>query len=84
MDKQIFVIDFDSTFIQVEALVELASISLKDRSNKKEVLKEIEAITEQGVEEKISFSESLKNRIELLAANKIHLDFLIKRLKRKI
>jgi D-3-phosphoglycerate dehydrogenase / 2-oxoglutarate reductase len=84
MDKQIFVIDFDSTFIQVEALVELASISLKDRSNKKEVLKEIEAITEQGVEEKISFSESLKKRIELLVANKTHLDFLIRRLKRKI
>ena len=84
MDKQILVIDFDSTFVQVEALVELASISLKDTSNKKEILQEIETITNQGVEEKILFSESLRRRIELLSANKTHLDLLIKRLKRKI
>jgi len=84
MDKQILIIDFDSTFVQVEALVELASISLKDNLNKKAILEEIKTITDQGVEEKISFSESLRSRIELLSANKTHLDLLIKRLKRKI
>ena len=84
MKKKILLIDFDSTFIQVEALVELASISLKNRSNKKEILEKIKTITNLGIEEKISFPESLKKRIELLNANKTHLDQLTTRLKRKI
>ncbi len=84
MKKKILLIDFDSTFVQVEALVELASISLKNRSNKKEILEKINTITNLGIEEKISFPESLKKRIELLNANKTHLDQLTIRLKRKI
>ena len=84
METQIFIIDFDSTFVQVEALVELATISLKNKPHKREILDEIESITSQGIEEKISFSESLKKRIELLNANKMHLEQLVRRLKRKI
>lgn len=37
--NQIYIIDFDSTFTQVEALDELAKISLKDNPKQLEVSK---------------------------------------------
>ena len=84
MDNKIFIIDFDSTFIQVEALEELAAISLAKNPAKKRILDEITALTNAGIDGKMSFTKSLEKRIELLNANKSHLDILVKRLKRKI
>jgi len=79
-----FIIDFDSTFIQVEALDELANIALQKNPRKKEILEEIKKITKAGMEGKIPFNQSLKNRIKLFEANKNDLSKLIKLLKRKI
>lgn len=78
------VIDFDSTFMKVEALEELAEIVLKNSPEKEAILEEIKAITSLGVDGKITFNESLKRRLGLLRFNQEHLEKLIRRLKRKV
>ncbi|WP_370090550.1 phosphoglycerate dehydrogenase [Ekhidna sp.] len=75
-----FIIDFDSTFTQVEALDVLAEISLKDNENQAKAIEEIKSITDQGMEGGMSFRESLKARIDILKANKKHLPELVDRL----
>ncbi|WP_462249169.1 phosphoglycerate dehydrogenase [Ekhidna sp.] len=75
-----FIIDFDSTFTQVEALDVLAEISLKDNENQANAIEEIKSITDQGMDGGMSFRESLKRRIEILEANKKHLPELVDRL----
>jgi len=82
--SQYFIIDFDSTFTQVEALDELARISLKDRPDREEIYKKIEDLTNASMEGKLSFSESLENRVKLLQANREHLKQLISHLKKKV
>ncbi len=84
VENKYFVIDFDSTFTQVEALDELAKISLQGDAVLPEVLSNIQNITHQGMEGKISFRESLEQRIQLLKANKKHLKPLIEVLKQKV
>ena len=44
-----YVFDFDSTLSRVEALDVLAEITLKDKSNKNEIIKEIQDITNLGI-----------------------------------
>ena len=62
-----YIIDFDSTFIKVESLDELLEIS--EPGNKLKIDK-VKNITNEGMEGKISFSESLSRRIKLLEATK--------------
>ncbi len=82
--KNNYIIDFDSTFTQVEALDELARISLKKHPQKEEIFKQIEALTNAAMDGKLSFTESLAERIKLLQANQTHLDELIRKLRRKV
>ncbi|MBI2654454.1 phosphoglycerate dehydrogenase [Candidatus Woesearchaeota archaeon] len=79
-----FIIDFDSTFTQVEALDELAAISLRDNPKKSVILNEIKNITKLGMEGRMPIKDSLSRRIKLLNANKRHIESLIKTLKKKI
>lgn len=79
-----FIIDFDSTFTQVEALDELGEISLYDDENKEQILQEIKNITNSAMDGKSSFTEGLSRRLVLLKANKKHLPPLISRLKDKV
>jgi D-3-phosphoglycerate dehydrogenase len=79
-----FIIDFDSTFIRLEALDELCKLSLKNNPDKKKILKEFEILTNLGMEGKISFNESLVRRIKLLNADKEHINEVIIKLGRKI
>ncbi len=79
-----FIIDFDSTFTKVEGLDELADIALQDEADRAEVLQAIKDITNQGMAGEISFSESLKKRIDLLRAHKKHLPRLVERLKSQV
>ncbi len=79
-----FIIDFDSTFTQVEALDELARISLKNHPDREEIYQKIEALTNASMEGRLSFSESLENRVKLLQANREHLKQLITHLKKKV
>lgn len=79
-----YIIDFDSTFTQVEALDELARISLEKHPDKEAIFKKIEDLTNLAMEGKLSFSESLAKRVQLLEANETHLKQLITRLKKKV
>lgn len=82
--KAYYIIDFDSTFTQVEALDELARISLSKHPDKEAIFKQIEDYTNLAMEGKLSFSESLAKRVQLLAATDDHLKQLIRRLKKKV
>tara|TARA_B100001287_G_scaffold123954_1_gene104427 strand:- start:841 stop:1134 length:294 start_codon:yes stop_codon:yes gene_type:complete len=62
-----YVIDYDSTFIQVESLDELSKTS---KSYNQKNQKEIEKITNMGMDGKISFSESLERRIKLINSSR--------------
>lgn len=84
VSKQLFIIDFDSTFTQVEALDELARISLKSNPRRNEIYEKIEALTNAAMEGRLSFRESLTARVQLLEANKDHLQQLVTRLKKKV
>lgn len=79
-----YVFDFDSTLTQVEALDVLAEMTLKGKSNKDEILMEIQNITNLGIDGEISFTESLERRIRLLEAHKNDLEPLIDDLRQKI
>ncbi|WP_421895671.1 phosphoglycerate dehydrogenase [Marinoscillum sp.] len=79
-----FVIDFDSTFTRVEALDVLCEISLRGQPDAQESLAKIKEITDLGMEGKISFRESLENRLEILRAHKSHLPELIARLSDQV
>lgn len=79
-----YVFDFDSTLTRVEALDVLAEMTLQGKSNKDEVIEEIQKITNLGIDGDISFTESLERRIKLLKANKSDLDGLVFELRQKI
>src|SRR5690606_7003802 len=79
-----FIIDFDSTFTQVEALDILGEISLENDPEKEEKIQAIKDITDKGMEGKLSFRESLEQRMALLKATKDHIDRLIEALRDKV
>ena len=79
-----FVIDFDSTFTQVEALDILGEISLDKHPEKESRLQKIKEVTDLGMAGELSLRESLEARIQILDAQKHHLDELVQRLKKKI
>ncbi len=84
MAKNYYIIDFDSTFTQVEALDELARISLKNHPARHLIYEEIERLTTAAMEGHLSFRESLAGRVKLLQANRNHLDQLVRVLKKKV
>ena len=63
------IIDFDSTFVTVESLDELAHIVLKDNPENAQRLETIKTITRAGMEGSIPFDESLSKRLKLLNIN---------------
>lgn len=82
--QDIFIIDFDSTFTQVEAMEELAAISLKNDPDKEILINQIKELTNLAMEGKMPFDKSLVARIALLSAKKYHLKMLVNRLRQKI
>ncbi|SHI95844.1 phosphoglycerate dehydrogenase [Pseudozobellia thermophila] len=79
-----YVFDFDSTLTRVEALDVLAEMTLKDKSNREEIVNQIQEITNLGIDGDISFTESLEQRIKLLNAHKDDLGPLVEELRQKI
>jgi len=77
----IFVIDFDSTFIKSETFELLGKFSLAEQPEAENILKEIRQITDDAMEGKIDFSASLSRRIELIAAEKKHIEPLISEIR---
>ncbi len=76
-----FIIDYDSTFIKVESLDELSKISNGDDET---INNKISEITNLGMEGKISFSDSLRKRIELIECNKEDIVKTIEILEKKV
>ena len=76
-----YVIDYDSTFIQVESLDELSKTS---KSYNLKNQKEIEKITNMGMDGKISFSESLERRIKLINSSREDIRSTLKVLENRI
>lgn len=73
MKKQYLIIDFDSTFITKEGLDVLAEVALMDLPDKEVRLAQIKTLTNQGMEGKLSLSESLAKRLNFLGAHKRHI-----------
>lgn len=82
--KRNYVFDFDSTLTKVEALDVLAEISLANNPKKSEIIQQIIDITNLGINGEISFTESLKRRINLLDAKKYDLEQLVVNLREQI
>ena len=79
-----FVIDFDSTFTKVEALDELAKISLCNHPERDQRIQKIKELTDLGMEGKLSVTESLDKRLKLLDTDRNHLQSLISKLKDEV
>lgn len=74
---RVLIMDFDSTFIKVESLDQLAEIVFRGRFDKDQVITQISTITKQGMEGLITFPESLARRLQLIKPNKNHIEELI-------
>lgn len=79
-----FIIDFDSTFTQVEAFDVLATIALNEHPDRESRIAEIESITNMGMDGNLSFRESLEKRIRLLSPHRRHLPVLIAKLRERV
>jgi len=79
----LYIFDFDSTFVRVEALDELARISL-DSSDSEQKLAKIQKITEDTMNGHLSFSEAIKMRFEYMSPHAKHIPLLIEYLKDNI
>ncbi len=84
MEHKFFIIDFDSTFVTLEALDTLATIALEDNPQKEQILQQIKGITMLGMEGKMSFTQTLEERLSLFSLHKDHIDILTKQLKKNI
>lgn len=84
MQQPWFIIDFDSTFTQVEAMEELAAISLKNDPEKDAIIEQIKHLTDLAMDGKMPFNKSLKARIALLSAKKYHINMLVNKLRKKV
>jgi len=84
LKKTWYVFDFDSTFTQVEAMEELAAISLENDPERDILIEKIKQLTELAMEGKMPFGKSLKARIALLSAKKYHLNLLVNRLRKRV
>lgn len=79
-----FIIDFDSTFTQVEALDILGEISLATDPDRDRKLQSIIDITDKGMDGTLTFRESLEQRVLILNATKSQISDLIDALKLKV
>jgi D-3-phosphoglycerate dehydrogenase len=84
MQKQTYIIDFDSTLVTVESLDELARIALRGKDDGPERLRQLQALTNQGMAGKLAFDESLRRRLELFSADRGHVEELIGFLKTRL
>ena len=82
--QKYFVIDFDSTFTNVEALDILGEIALENHPERELRLQKIKDVTDRGMDGSMSLSASLSERINILNANQSHLDELVKRLTKRV
>lgn len=78
------IIDFDSTFVAVEALDQLAVIALVNHKDKDNITQEIAGITLAGMEGHIDFQTSLYKRLALFKPTRKDINTLIDFLQTRI
>ena len=64
--KSLF-IDFDSTFVKVETIDEIARITLQDNPDKDQIVKKISDITNQAMSGQMDFPTALEQRLQILS-----------------
>lgn len=84
LENTYYIIDFDSTFTKVEGLDELASIALAGNPQRDSIVQQIRDLTDKGMNGEMPFAEGLRRRIELLQANRAHINELIDLLRTKV
>tara|TARA_B100001029_G_C15058997_1_gene456784 strand:- start:1665 stop:2336 length:672 start_codon:yes stop_codon:yes gene_type:complete len=70
LENKILIIDFDSTFIKVETLDELAKLVLKNDSNRDAKISKIKEITNLAMSGEIDFQTALRKRLEVLSLHR--------------
>ena len=80
LENKSLIIDFDSTFIKVETIDELAKIILKNDSQKDSKLKLIEDITNSAMNGDIDFSTALQKRLNVLSFSRKDVDNITKKI----
>lgn len=83
-DNKIFIFDFDSTFIQVETLDILAEICANSADNAKAIKKRISELTEDAMNGKMPYQESLQERLDCLKITNDSIQQAIQVLKNNI
>lgn len=78
-----YIIDFDSTFVKIEALDLLAEISLA-KAKDKNTIDRVKYLTEQAMNGDVSFRQSLEQRIALLNISKADIEQLVKKLSKQV
>jgi D-3-phosphoglycerate dehydrogenase len=84
LNSPYIIIDFDSTFTKVEGLDELAAIALAGHPERERIVQEIVDLTNKGMNGEMSFAEGLRQRIDLLKANRSHIEDLIVFLRTRV
>jgi D-3-phosphoglycerate dehydrogenase len=79
-----YVIDFDSTFMQVEAMDELAMISLSGHPEAEGRLIKIKELTDLAMCGQLSFATALSQRLALLGARQPDISTTVKVLRNKV
>jgi D-3-phosphoglycerate dehydrogenase / 2-oxoglutarate reductase len=79
-----FVIDFDSTLVEVETLDVLADIVLQGRRDAEEIAREIAALTDAAMAGQLEFGEALVRRLRLLEPTRAQVAEAAERLRRRI
>lgn len=79
-----YIIDFDSTFISVEALDELAKVAFKNDPAKESKIAEFAAITDRAMSGELSFADALRKRIAMLRAGRDDVERTVKLISRKV
>ena len=74
----ILILDFDSTIIKGESLDLLAETVFENRLESNLKFQEIKKLTDEGMEGRISFQESLNRRLKILELDQLHLNKSIK------
>ena len=72
------ILDFDSTIIKGESFDLLAETVFEDCSESNLKFQEIKKLTDEGMEGRISFQESLNRRLRILELDQLHLNKSIK------
>ncbi|HET7922364.1 MAG TPA: phosphoglycerate dehydrogenase, partial [Gammaproteobacteria bacterium] len=72
-----FIFDFDSTFARGEMLEQLAALVLTGAPEREATLARIAELTRAAMEGRMAYAESLRARLALIPARRVHLDALI-------